>query len=215
MASNVGVNVFLFGPQALSSGDSSLNTLRKTLVDSHNSRWVLEVVAELASHWENMVKSFPTLQHIPGEKLLRDLNSWFETGNGNVAFPHLPNILHTPLVVLTQLTQYSRYLQLSLSDTSEDIGNLQAAHAGRNVETVGFCTGLLSAMAVSSSSDMATFQQYGAVAVRLAVLIGALVDAQDASDRLHGKSKSFAIGWGSQSVVDEMTRIIDRFPEVS
>lgn len=214
MAMNSGVTVFLFGPQALSFGDNSLKALRETLLESPNSRWALETIAELPGHWDTLVKGFPSLQHIPGEQLLRNLNSWFETGDVNHSSSQLPNIVLTPLVVLTQLTQYSRYLQLSLSDT-EDVEDLQAAHSRRKVETVGFCTGLLSAMAVSSSSDKATFRQYGAVAVRLAMLIGALVDAQDASGRLHGKSKSFATAWRSQSMANEMSTILDRFPEVS
>lgn len=158
---------------------------------------------------------FPQLQKIPGEKLLNDLDSWFETGIVDQATFRLPNILLTPLVVLTQITQFSRYLSLSLSNSESQAGDLHTAFAQRNSETVGFCTGLLSASVVSSSSNQSEFRRYGAVAVRLSMLIGALVDAQDASDQLHGRSKSFAAAWSSPAMAEELVRILDCFPEVS
>ena len=84
----------------------------------------------------------------------------------------------------------------------------------QNTETLGFCTGLLGAIAVSSSATQAQFQHYGAVAIRLAMLIGALVDAQDKSEDLYGESKSFSAAWNSPECGAEMTRILERFPEV-
>ena len=214
MDEDSGTNVLLFGPQALSFGEESLETLRTALTELKSCQWILDTISELPSHWNTLLTKFPKLQEIPGEKLLNDLHGWFETGVVDQATSQLPNILLTPLVVLTQLTQYSRYLQLSVSNSSDNDQDLHAAFTKRNVETVGFCTGLLSASVVSSSSDQAAFRQYGAVAVRLAMLIGALVDAQDASDRLHGRSKSFAVAWNSPAMARELVRILDCFPEV-
>ena len=209
-----GLNVLLFGPQALTSSEESLKTLRTALTESESCQWILNTISELPSRWKGLVAKFPQLQEIPGEKLLTELRGWLETGVDDDATLQLPNILLTPLVVLTQLTQYSRYLQLSFPIPSEHAQDLQAAFVNRNVETVGFCTGLLSAAVVSSSSNQAEFERFGAVALRLAMLIGGLVDAQDASDRLHGRSKSFATAWNSPAAADEMERILDCFPEV-
>ena len=214
MSPDSGTTVLLFGPQALSFSQESLNTLRTVLTESEDYQWILDTISELPSRWDILITKFPKLQEIPGEKLLHDLNSWLRTGDGEQATSQLPNILLTPLVVLIQLTQYSRYLSLSLSNASVQAQDLHTAFAQRNVETVGFCTGLLSASVVSSSSDKAAFRQNGAVAVRLAMLIGALVDAQDASDRLHGRSKSFAVAWTSPAMGAELVRILDGFPEV-
>ena len=209
-----GTTVLLFGPQALSFSQESLKTLRTALTESEDYQWVLDTISELPSHWNTLITRFPKLQEIPGEKFLRDLDTWFRTGVVEQATFQLPNILLTPLVVLSQLAQFSRYLLLSLSNASFQAQDLHTTFVQRNVETVGFCTGLLSASVVSSSSDQAAFRRNGAVAVRLAMLIGALVDAQDASDRLHGRSKSFAVAWTSPDMAAELVRILDGFPEV-
>ena len=209
-----GTTVLLFGPQALSFSQESLKTLRTALTESEDYQWVLDTISELPRHWNTLITRFPKLQEIPGEKFLHDLDTWFRTGVVEQATLQLPNILLTPLVVLSQLAQFSRYLLLSLSNASFEAQDPHTTFVQRNVETVGFCTGLLSASVVSSSSNQAAFRRNGAVAVRLAMLIGALVDAQDAPDRLHGRSKSFAAAWTSPDMAAELVRILDGFPEV-
>ena len=67
---------------------------------------------------------------------------------------------------------------------------------------------------MSSTTDKTQFQRYGAVAVRLAALIGAIVDAQDALGD-HGESKSLATVWNSSHTKTEMARIMKQHPEVS
>jgi hypothetical protein len=210
-----GTMALLFGPQALSFSTDSLETLRAYITESEDCQWMLDTISELPVHWKALVARFPKLQEIAGEKLLNDLKSWFQGGAIDHANFQLPNILLTPLVVLTQLTQFSRYLSLTLSSASAQAQDLHNAFSGRNVQTVGLCTGLLSASVASSSRDRATFCRYGAVAVRLAMAIGAIVDAQDASDRLHGRSKSFAVSWKSTGMAAELVRVLDCFPEVS
>ena len=211
---DLGTTVLLFGPQALSFSPESLKILRTVLTDSEEYQWMLDTVAELPNHWNTIITKLPKLQEIPGERLLQDLNTWIRSGVVEQAMFQLPNILLTPLVVITQLTQFFQYLLLSMSNASVQAKDLHSAFVERNVETVGFCTGLLSASAVAKSSDQAAFRRNGAVAVRLAMLIGALVDAQDASDRLHGRSKSFAAAWTTPAMAAELVRILDGFPEV-
>jgi hypothetical protein len=209
-----GTYVLLFGPQALSFGEEALKSLRTALTESNDYKWILDTISELPSYWSTLITKFPKLQEIPGEKLLNDLDGWIKTGVVDQTTFQLPNILLTPLVILTQLTQFSRYLLLNFPSGTAQGLDPHAAFAKRNVKTMGFCTGLLSASVVSSSSNRATFQEYGAVAVRLAMIIGALVDAQDVSDRLHGRSKSFAAAWSSPAMAADFIRILDCFPEV-
>lgn len=175
---------------------------------------MLDIVSELPTHWNELAKQFPKLESIPGERLLNELKHWFQGDESEKATFRLPNVLLTPLVVLTQLAQFSRYLSYSLSGVSVQGDDLVRSLAQHRFETVGLCTGLLSASAISSASDVATFRKYGAVAVRLAMVIGALVDCQDASDRLHGPSKSFAVAWTSPGMAKDLVRVLDKFPEV-
>jgi hypothetical protein len=51
-------------------------------------------------------------------------------------------------------------------------------------ETLGLCTGLLSAVAVSSSVNKTQLHNYGAVAIRLAMTFGALVNTEDMETKL-------------------------------
>ena len=84
------------------------------------------------------------------------------------------------------------------------------------MQTLGFCTGLLRAFAVASAKNQDEFEKYGAVAVRLAMLVGALVDAQEAWNRElgHGPSKSYATAWRNAEQGQDMRRIIDSlFPQ--
>lgn len=208
-----GTNVLLFGPQVLSFHEQSFSQLRSTLLDTPEHQWILDTTEELVRYWEILSRSLPRLLPVPGTKLLKDLNEWLKTGNFTpTAFP-LPNVLLTPLVVITELTQYLRYLDMERHVPSER-HDLHGP-TKQNTETLGFCTGLLSAVAVASSSNQAQFRQHGAVAIRLAMLIGGLVDAQDRSGDLYGESKSFSAAWNSPECGAEMVRILEDFPEVS
>lgn len=206
-----GTTVLLFGPQALSFDEETFRQLRSTLLHWSSHGWILDTIAELPDCWETFSKTFPRLQAIPAPKLLDELNKWLRTGEFKWSTGPLPNILLTPLVVITELAQYARYLELRQHNS----GDRHDRHAffQSNTETLGLCTGLLSALAVSSSANQADFQRYGAVAVRLAMLIGALVDAQDASD-LDGEARSLSVAWSSPETRAEMTRILKRFPQV-
>lgn len=198
-----GNTVLLFGPQALSFNQEAFLKLRATILGSPSYQWVLDVVDELPAIWTTLVESIPKLKVINGAKELKNLSVWIRSGdiNGD-SFP-LPNILLSPLVVITQLTQYANYTQ--------DHPELRKSD---NTETLGFCTGILSALAVSSSAGETQFAKYGSVAVRLAMVIGAIVDAQDAPSE-RGPSKSLATAWNSAHGENELKRILTEFPEVS
>ncbi|KAL8907697.1 MAG: hypothetical protein Q9207_001266 [Kuettlingeria erythrocarpa] len=181
-----------------------------SLSSTSNHRWVLAVIEELPYHWDTLSKEFPHLSAVPGQKLLDDLAGWFRDG----AMPTqsslpLPNVLLSPLVVIAQLAQYAEYLQLCHPKSNgEDLCTASMS----STETLGFCTGILSAIVVSCSTNQTQFARHGATAVRLALLIGGIVDAQDARDE-HGASRSLATVWKSHQSRLEMIRILGAFPE--
>lgn len=197
-----GNTVLLFGPQALSFDQEAFLKLRATILGSPAYQWVLDVVDELPTVWTSLLKSIHRLEVIDGAKELKNLNDWMRSGDLRAdSFP-LPNILLSPLVVITQLTQYANYI-----DEHPELRNSD------NTETLGFCTGILSALAVSSSAGKDQFAKYGSVAVRLAMVIGAIVDAQDAPSE-RGSSKSLATAWNSTNGEEELKRILAEFPDV-
>nr|AGN71604.1 conidial yellow pigment biosynthesis polyketide synthase [Monascus pilosus] len=203
-----GSTVLLFGPQALSFTKEDFNQIRTTVLETQGFSWIVDAVAGLPGHWKALAERIPKLQSILGEQLLENLKDWFTTGQVNEADFHLPNILLSPLVVITQLAQYCQYLELSQADDQSDPHAIQS----NNIEALGFCTGLLSAVTVACSTNRRQFQKYGAVAIRLAMLVGAAADAEDAlSD--YGASKSMATAWNSPEAGAELSRVLQDFPE--
>ena len=152
---------------------------------------------------------------VPGSSQLADLDSWLRHGATDITSEStLPSIIVGPLVVLIQLTQYWRYSELLHQE--QPPADLQASvvaasKSDSSFETLGFCFGLLGALSVASASNRQDFQKYGATAVRLAMLIGALVDAREVWDKTSGKGGSifFAIAWLDSKQASEVRRIID------
>ncbi|RDW63803.1 conidial yellow pigment biosynthesis polyketide synthase [Coleophoma cylindrospora] len=203
--------VFLFGPHALAFDIAFFNRLRTHLHDEPGNRWVLDLVSQLPSLWGSLVESVPTLQSFNGEELLQVLSQGLQTGNIPQSIFPLPNILLTPLVVITQLTQYSTFLKAALPDL-DDTNELPASLTG-STEILGLCTGILSSLAAACSPTLATLRNYGAVAVRLAMIIGALVDANEASPSPEGISMSFSMSWSSAESGEHIKQLLEEFPE--
>jgi hypothetical protein len=202
--------ILLFGPQALSFEIEDLKKLRSTIVDEQEHSWILDVITGLSMYWEKFEYIFPKLKVIPGRKLLKDLDDALRTGDLTHLPSSLPNILLSPLVVLTQLIQYTKYLKIK--NREEEQPDLYAID-NPDAETIGYCMGMLTAMTISSTTGVTEFQRYGAVAMRLAVLISGLVDAQEVSNE-QKESRALATVWTSQESKMELEKILQEFPEV-
>jgi len=206
-----GNTLLLFGPQALSFGEDSFHQIRSAVIESIEHQWILDTITELPQWLKTFSRECPTIQTEPGTKLLQDLNGWFKDGRLSEEPFNVPNILLNPLVIIAQLIQYTKYLRLA--NPSEDGDDLYAS-AKHNTETLGFCTGFLSALVVSNSANKEQFQKYGAIALRIGMLIGMAVDTQDTLADT-GESVSFATVWNSVEAAEEMAHIMKSFPEVS
>ena len=204
--------VLMFGSQALDFSEASASQLRSILLGTPSYQWIIDTIIELPRFWDIVSEALPGLQHSPSKELLKSLNDWLRTGNFPEGTFPLPNTILTPLAVITHLTQYLKFLELCQPDPAQR-DNLQVSFKYKT-ETLGLCTGLLSSAAVSSSANQAQLQRYGAVAVRLAMVIGALVDTKDTETEPDGKWKSFSVAWGSAEAGTEMVRLLKDFPEV-
>ena len=203
--------VLLFGSLALSFDHVAFTRIRETILDIQDHHWMLEVIRELPQDWETTTAAIPSLRAGSGLLYLENLRSAFLTAQPlEILFP-LPNIILIPLTVISHLTQYMNFLKRTHLDPG-DCDDLYVK-SKRGKETVGLCTGLLSAFAVSSASGKEDFTTYGAVAIRLGMLLGMVVDAQDAASEL-GTSKSLSTVWNTLEHREEMLRILEHFPEV-
>lgn len=199
--------VLLFGCQCLSFGKDDFLKLHTLVWGSPEYRWVLDILAELPVYHRTATKYLSKLQTIPGEQQLRDLNQWFHTGQvPSDVFP-LPYIQLAPLLMITHFSQYLQYLQL-VNPSGLDGHVLPGVNS--QVENVGFCIGFLSAMVVSISSTLPEFQQQASVAMRLAMLMGAIGDAQEKEEPY----TSLATVWKQSDQEQRLDEILKRFPEV-
>ncbi|RHZ67843.1 hypothetical protein CDV55_101318 [Aspergillus turcosus] len=192
--------ILVFGSQALEFNEESAHQIRSALLERSELAWISTVIKELSHHWYGLSEAVPTLNTFPGSKHLKILDEWFRTGRfPDRSFP-LPNILLTPLVVIAQLIQYWEYRSI--------VGVNHAAN-----ETLGLCTGLLTAVAASSSTNPSQLRKYGGVAIRLAMAIGAVVDAQDTNEDDAGIWSSLSVAWNSPDRQEELLKILETHPE--
>jgi hypothetical protein len=203
--------VLLFGSQALAVDNKACHKLSTQLQNKSNA-WALDALSDLPSFWNELAQRIPKLQSSNGGKLLDGLNEAVRTCNIPESLFPLPNVLLSPLTVIVQLTQYSAFLKAALHDLN-DVSELSSSITN-STQTSGLCTGILSAFAAGCASTLAELQEYGTTAVRLAMLAGALVDADESSPESGGASVSFSVSWKSSGSFNSVHDIIKKFPEV-
>lgn len=202
--------ILLWGSLVISFDAPSFEHLRKTVIENEENIWLADVLKTLPQACETALAALPTLHRATGSLALTqlaDLNGAFTTGRPLDAALPLPNTLLIPLVVISQLAQYAGFLR----QTSRGGGNNNVGL--QNGETLGLCAGLLSAFAVSSAHNIDELRRYGAAAVRLGMLVGLVVDGQDAALG-RGRSRSLSVAWSSAEGHREMMRIVKDFQNV-
>ncbi|KAJ5998815.1 Type I Polyketide synthases (Type I PKS) [Penicillium sp. IBT 35674x] len=204
-----GPAIFLFGPLALSFNSDSFAQLRKSIVENEDHKWAADTIISLPQYWKTIAAAIPGLETAAELEKPEDLKEAFSTGQSlKTRFP-LPNTVLIPLVVILHLTQYASFIKHNNAGLDNDIDVFALSKDGQ--ETLGLCTGLLSSLAVSSARNKADFLKYSAVAVHLGLLIGMVVDAQDAATDF-GPSKSLTAAWNSAEKAEETQRILKDFP---
>lgn len=206
--------VLVFGSQTLSFDEQSFQKLRSSIAEAPELDWVPAAISKLPNDFNSVVAGIPIIHAGPGLDHLLALRKWIETGAlpGGTTWQRLPNIVLTPLCVVSQLDGYIRYLKLVREDHGQTPNNAdQDVHPLVETEAVGFCTGLLAALAVSLSTTQEQLQRHGATALRLAMMIGALVDAQDA---VNGDSASISTRWKNSDDLDTLRDILDNHHDV-
>lgn len=207
--------LLLFGSQALSFNTDAFKELCSNLQSTSEQQWILEAIVSFPECWNAFVKQFPKYDVVErAHDLLNDMNEWFQIGSMESAFMipapgstksnlRLPNLVLSPLVVITHLVEYMKFL---------DINPGQSPFLG----TLGFCTGVLSAFTVAVSKDRNEVRKYGAKALRLAMLIGGMVDAQEVLDA-SGPATALATAWssGNPSGKEELEHLLRKSSEVN
>lgn len=208
-----GDTIVIFGPQALSFNATDFERLRSAARVRPEWTWILETISELPESWETFATQLPKYNNIAGQQQLKDLRQWFITGVMPGDQRPLSNLLLSPLVVVSHVVEYlgHRDSETPLASASPTADQ----HTLRKVKgTLGFCTGILSAIAVSLSKNGNDLRKYAANAVRLAMLVGGIVDSQGQRSP-EGEWKALATAWNTSRAGDQVQNVLEKFPQVS
>ncbi|TQV99026.1 hybrid PKS/NRPS enzyme [Cordyceps javanica] len=187
--------VFLFGPQALLLDVVDVKTLRDTIYSTPNHQWALRSLEELPQCWEQIAEEVPKLRRFEAKEILHDFLVQFKSGNlAASAFP-LRNIITTPLVVMMQIIEYSEALRESWPGIKDDDG-VPGDFLNQSI-AAGLCTGMLGAMAASHSDTLQQLRTNASTAMKQAMAIGALVDAEMSNEESDGRAVSYSVSWGA------------------
>ncbi|PHH80451.1 hypothetical protein CDD80_1461 [Ophiocordyceps camponoti-rufipedis] len=169
-------SLLVCGPLITNPDEAHLSRLRSLLLHDPLLADLREAVAELPHLWALLVAREPSLQRVGAGPLLEILAEWLTAGTSAglpFSVSRSGNALLAVLTVLDHILEYTVYL------------NRHDAH-DRILEGVaeggiqGLCVGLLSAVALACSTDKHDVSRYGAVAVRLALCVGAFIDLDEA-----------------------------------
>lgn len=193
-------NVLVFGSQALNFNATSLKNLRDKLLSDPMNEWALSALSTLPETVASLAAEIPRLQPLANSETLKLLVKAVHGGTiPSTLFP-LPNALLSPLVVTSQLVDYTAYLK-TLSPDLDDVDRIPLSR-GADAEILGLCTGFLSASAAAASATLGELQRQGSVSVQLAMLSGALVDAEDDGRETGQQSVSLSTSWAAASFAD-------------
>ncbi|KAL2831657.1 hypothetical protein BJY01DRAFT_254165 [Aspergillus pseudoustus] len=206
---NVGNVVLVFGCQWLSFDAGDFRRLRAAVLDNPENHWMLDVLSELPGYYRTAseTKHLPALETIPGATGLQELERWFRCDDLLTAKFPLSYTQLAPLLMMTHFVQYGQYLKLTKAKPGCRRDN-PGEGSSSAVEIVGFCIGLLSGVVVSAARNQEQLRRLGAVALRLAIFLGALGDVQEKEEEY----TSLATAWRTAELEGKLQGILDQYP---
>nr|APX43976.1 polyketide synthase [Pestalotiopsis microspora] len=184
-------SLLVFGPQTEFPSDEAISNLRQELVTKPHLQELKEAIITLPEFWQRLVDSHAALRSVPGQKYLGQLQHWIQNGGAlTYETQEAPNHYVLPVTVLSQIVQYTCYL--------DQLGNNPHGKVLQSIQSggiQGFCTGFLSAVAVAVSANHAELGSAAAVALRLAVAIGAYVDQDGQYSKQSTEYSTLAVRW--------------------
>lgn len=206
-------SLLVFGPQTEFPPESSLQAARQDLIRSPHLVALRQALVNLPEYWRSLIKFDPSLQRVPGDEYIDHLRQWAEHGG---PFPHhdghVPNHYALAVTILLQIIQYVRFLEHLRSGSHSKV--LESVRTGG---IQGFCVGFLSALAVATAQNEADIGASAAIALRLAVFIGAYVDRDGEYSPAATRYATVAVRLREDNAQDKnaLNSIIQSIPHVS
>lgn len=204
-------SLIVFGAQTTPPTLEFLTLLRGCLLHDPLLQHFLIAIKGLPALWQDLIEHDLDLQRVPGHESLDAIQQWLNNGSSICTSEIPPNVLSSPLTVIIHIVQYFHYLRNNgCGATHASI--LQSAQIGG---IQGFCTGLLSAIAIACSKSEDMIVELAATALRLAVCIGAYVDLDGAFANPPNETSCLVVRWRSDVQKDFLHTVLRGCPEVS
>lgn len=202
-------SIVAFGSQTIWPTSDYLFQLRAALLLEPRLKKFLLSIKELPTLWQDLVAYDPRLRAVPGQECLDDLVEWVNHGEFLIKPAVPPNVLIMPFTIVIHIIQYFRYLSSLKTTQAVVLEHLKEGGAQ------GFCTGILTAVAVACSKSEEDVSNLAAVALKLAICIGAYVDLDGAFGKESDETTSIAVRWRSEAGRDRVLEILKSYPGVS
>ena len=202
-------SLIAFGSQTIWPTSEYLFQLRAAIILEPRLRTFLTAIKELPRLWQELVLHDPRLNAVPGQACMKDLVEWVNHGDFQSVTGVPPNVLTTPFTIIIHIIQYFHFLDSLQCDHATVLESLK--HGGAQ----GFCTGMLSAIAIACSENEDEVNDLAVVALKLALCIGAYVDLDGAYADETNETTSIAVRWRSGGGHDKVMEILKRYPEVN
>lgn len=165
----------VFCPQSKAPGESYLNQLPLFLRQSKHLNGFVQHIYGLADIWSILASARQDIANMDqGPRYIQDLSDWIAFGRSSKIVGCKSSIVSLPLLLIIQICQYFQYLETSGKSHSQFLAELRA---GGGLH--GYCGGLLPAIAIACSKDEAAVVANAAIAMRLALAIGAYGELGD------------------------------------
>lgn len=156
-----------------------LSRLRSNIIHNPHLADLRDGVVELPELWALLVEREPALKRVGAEPMLQGMVEWIRGGDSSLRLEERP-AGNAQLAVLTVLSHISEYITyLGSRDRSHRDAHAMVLESLREGGVQGLCIGLLSAISLACSSSETDVARNGAIALRLALCAGALVDLDE------------------------------------
>ncbi|KAI0204033.1 hypothetical protein F4808DRAFT_475527, partial [Astrocystis sublimbata] len=198
-------SVLLFGPQVTTWTQQNISALRRALADNPDLDWLRLSLMSLGP-LEHILSISEDEELLVPAGLQRDISLIGDIASCNVDLEPQPlsNTVRAPLTVAFQF----HYL-LELARSHDPSG---AAIIKQCKSSQGFCLGFLTAAAFSLSKSRLDFERNANIAIRLATLIGAVIDAEDAVHSDQDTASVIAVRCTKSLEKKELDTLLDAFP---
>lgn len=172
------ISAAFFCPQSRAPDEEYLAGLHLFLRHNQHGQIILQELAGLDRIWTIFANARDDIHALSqGPMLVNMLQDWAKDGNSGPLAAARSGIVSLPLLLVLQIGQYLRYLEVHGLSHHEFVADVQ--HAGG---LQGYCGGLPAAIAIACAKDEKEVVRNAAIILRVTLGVGAYSEAADDMD---------------------------------